>query len=119
MDWDKLRGRTCLGLGRGSGGKKAALHCAGRVHVKTERWASGEISWPELSTITVTHRQAQGAIQARLQAPGSSMMQCLSASAVLCTESRGAHTFAAEQDYVNYMRTKCHNPRHTGHFNNA
>ena len=52
------------------------LHCAGRVHVKTERWASGEISWPELSTITVTHRQAQGAIQARLQAPGSSMMQC-------------------------------------------
>ena len=31
----------------------------------------------------------------------------------------GAHTFAAEQDCVNYMSTKCHNPRHTGHFNNA
>ena len=42
---------------------------------------------PSWALSLVTHRQAQDAIQARLQAPGGTVMQCWSASANLSTES--------------------------------
>ena len=100
------------------------LHCVQAVSMwDTEHWASGEISWtgPSWALSLVTHRQAQDAVQARLQAPGGTVMQCWSASANLSTESwrhgspQSGELILLQMD----CELRLNAIINTGHFNNA
>ena len=76
---------------------------------------------PSWALSLVTHRQAQDAIQARLQAPGGTVMQCWSASANLSTES-WRHGSPQSGELI-LLQMDCELTlnaiMHTGHFNNA
>ena len=121
MAWDKLRDEAAHVSGWVAAPAARKLHCTVQA-VSMWRLNTGllvkypGLSWALSLWLTDKHKTLFRR-DYRRQAAAWCRVSLLQQSSALSPD--GAHTFAAEQDCVNYMSTKCHNPRHTGHFNNA